>query len=35
MLYISWMVIFGIDNIKKTSFGHFDFYAAQGEKLHK
>ena len=35
MLYIPWMVILGDHNIKKTSFKNFDFWAAQGEKLHE
>ena len=35
MLYIPWMVILGDRNIKKTSFKNFDFWAAQGEKLHE
>ena len=35
MLYISWVVILGDHDIKKISFENFDFWAAQGEKLHK
>ena len=35
MPYMAWVVILSDHNIKKTSFGNFDFWAAQGEKLHK
>ena len=35
MLYIRWMVILGDFDIKKMSFGSFDFGAIQGEKVHK
>ena len=31
MPYIAWVVILSDHNIKKTSFGNFDFWAAQGE----
>ena len=35
MLYIPWMVILSGHNIKDTMFENFDFWAAQGEKLHQ
>ena len=35
MLYIPWMVILGDHNIRKNKFQNFDFWAAQGEKLHE
>ena len=35
MLYITWMVVLGDDNTKKTSFKNLDFWAVRGEKRHK
>ena len=35
MLYIPWMIVVSGQHIQKIRFGNFNFWAAQGEKLHK
>ena len=35
MLYIAGMLILSDQSIEKISFENFDFWAAQGEKLHQ